>query len=284
MRQLKRNRHLAIFLLLCSFFFSACTGLIGRVSTKEKCIETDGAGKLLLTLKNQNLDIKTFKGVGKVTLYRDGKKNPSNRIAWIGASPDRLRAVLSSASGQPFLSFSCDGRWFYFFDHSQGLFYKRRTNRYVMQKVFSVSIELDDIISILSGRIPVRQYHSACLLKDNFSHQESPTFFQHLSSKAARGKEGKNILVLKGIWGNIYEKIYLDDNKKDARKIEVFDLDGVLAYRAELSRLQNVNGYRIPAAVVVSNDEGSGFQLDVERYWPRAHIEPSIFELLPPKP
>ena len=283
MQQLRRNRRLAIFLLLCSFFFSACHGFRGKVS-KEACIKTDDIEKVLLALKSQNLDLKTFKGMGKVTLYRGGKKHLPSRIAWVGAPPDRLRAVISSASGQPVFSFASDGQWFYFFDHLQSQFYKRRTNHFIVTKVFSVSVELADMVSILSGRIPVRRHHSACLLKDIHSYQGSPTASQHVSSEESTGAADENILVLKGNWGNICEKIYLDDRKKHARKIEVFDLDGALAFRAELSKQQMVNGYRAPAAVVVSNDEGSGFQLDIERFWPNARVDPSIFVLLPPKP
>lgn len=284
MRQLRRNRQLAIFLLLCSFFFSACHGFNGRISKQAVCIKTDDIEAFLLTLKNQNVDLKTFKGVGKVTLYRDGKKNLPNRIAWVGASPDKFRAVLSSASGRPFLSFASDGQWFFVFDHLQGQFNKRRTNHYIVKNFFSVSIELADIVSMLSGRVPVRRHRSACLLKDNDSHQGLPTRLQPVSSEESRGGEDENILVLKGVWGNIYEKIFLDNSKNDVRKIEAFDLGGVLAYRAELSAWQNVNGYRIPATVVVSSDEGSGFRLDVERYWPNVHVAPSIFELSPPPP
>ena len=281
MRQLRRNRQFAIFLLLCSFFFSACHGIKNRVSVSETCIKTDGIETLLLTLRDRNLDLKTFKGVGKITLYQDGKKYPPNRIAWVGAAPDRLRAVLSGASGRPFLSFASDGRWFYFFDHLQGRFYKQHTSHYVTEKVFSVSVELDDIISMLSGRIPISPHHSACLLKSDGS-QQTGTLFQQASSEVSRDAEDENIVALKGGWGNIYEKIFLDGSKKDVRKIEVFDWGGTLAYRAELSKRLEVDGYRIPAAVAVSNDEGSGFQLDIDRYWPRVHVEPSIFTLLPP--
>lgn len=288
MRQLRRNRQFAIFLLICSFFFSACGGFTARVSKREKDLKGDEVGKLLLALKNQNLGLTTFKGVGKITLYRDGQKNLSNRIAWIGASPDRLRTVLSGASGRPFLSFASDGQWFYFFDHSQVQFYKRHANHSVMKKTFSVPINSDDIISILAGRIPVHQHRSAVLLKDkdtrqgpsiSSQYQEGPV--QPHESKAA---EDEVILVLKGRWGNVHEKIYLDGNKKNIRKIEVFDFTGALAYRAELNKMQNVNGYRVPAVVVFSNEEGSGFQLEVERYWPHVHVEPSMFVLSPPKP
>ena len=288
MRQLKWNRQLALILLICSFFFSACSGLTTRISKRERDLNAKEAGKLLSLLRNQNLDLKTFKGVGRITHIKDGKKTLSNRIAWIGASPDRFRTVLSSASGQPFLSFAGDAQWFYFFDHSQTQFYKQRANSSIIKRAFSVTIKLDDIVSILAGRIPVHQHRSAVLIKDRTSHKAPLMFSQRrtdtVHSDPSKGDKDGYVLVLKKGWVNICEKIYLYEDKKNIRKIEVFNLDGALAYRAEFNKMQNVNGYEIPAVIVFSNNEGSGFQLDVERYWPHVHVSPSMFVLSPPEP
>ena len=287
MRQLRRNRQLAIILLIGSFFFSACSGLMDRVPKKEKDLKADEALKLLSALKNQNHDLKTFKGVGRITLYRYGKKNLSNRIAWVGSVPNRLRTVLSSVTGRPVLSFASDGRWFYVFDHSQTQFYKQRAKNSIMKKALPVSINSDDMISILAGRIPVHKHHSVILIKDNDSHKAPLISSQRqtvsIHPDQSRDAEDGYILALKGGWGNIYEKIYLHANKKDIRKIEVFDVTGALAYRAEFNNVLNVNGYQIPSVIVFSDDEGSGFQLDVERYWPHVHVSSSLFVLSPPE-
>lgn len=156
-----------------------------------------------------------------------------------------------------------------------------------MKKAFSISITSDDIISILAGRIPVQQHRSAVLLKDKHSQKESANFSPQrvdaFQTGPQREAESEYILVLKGGLENIHEKIYLENNKKDVRRIEVFNLTGTLAYRAELDKMQNADGYRIPAAVVFSNDKGSGFQLDIERYWPQVHVTPSMFVLSPPE-
>ncbi|UCD31804.1 MAG: hypothetical protein JSW04_11240 [Desulfobacterales bacterium] len=287
MRQLQRNRQLTLILLICSFFFSACSGLSTRVSKREKHLNALETGKLLSSLRNQNLDLKTFKGVGRITHIKDGKKTLSNRIAWIGAAPDKFRTVLSSASGQPFLSFAGDAQWFYFFDHGKIQFYKHRADSSIIKRAFSVSIKLDDIVSILAGRIPIHQYRSAVLIKDRFT-RKAPLMLPQgggntVRSGPSKGDKGGYILVLKRGWVNIQEKIYFYADKINIRKIEVFNLAGALAYRAEFDKMQNVNGYQVPAVIIFSNDEGSGFRLDVERYWPHVHVSPSMFVLSPPE-
>ena len=267
-------------------FFSACSGLTARVSKRERDLRADEAVKLLLVLKNQNKDLKTFKGVGRITLYKDGKKNLSNRIAWVGSSPGGLRTVLSNVSGQPVLSFASDGQWFYVFDHLQTQFYKQRAKDSVMKKALSISIDAEDMISILAGRIPVHDHHSATLEKDNDSSKTSFIAFQRqkdsVHSDRSNAAPNGYILALKGGWGNIYEKIYFNADKTNIYKIEVFDLTGKLVYRAEFDNLLNIDGYRIPFLILFSNDQGSGFRLDVERYWPHARVSSSLFVLSPP--
>ena len=91
------------------------------------------------------------------------------------------------------------------------------------------------------------------------------------------------ILVLKKRRGNVLEKIYLDEDKDDVSKIEVFNGNGTLAYRAEFYGRRNINGYRIPDLLVFSNGSGSMFQLNVDRYWADVSISPSVFGLTPPE-
>jgi outer membrane biogenesis lipoprotein LolB len=280
MQQLTRNRRRAVFFWACFFFLNACQGLTTRVAQKETCTLTAETEQRIDALKRHNMGLETFKGIGRITLYQGDRRHPPSRIAWIGASPDKMRAVLSSISGQTLFSFASDGRWLYLFDHLQQRFYKQRANRYIMKKVFAVSIELEDIVGILSGRVPLHRHRFACLYRP-VSQRVVP---KAAPDGAATGEKKNNVLVLKGSRGDIIEKIYLANDQNDARKIEVFDADGMLAYRAELDRIQEIDGFRIPADVIFSNDTGSGFRLEIERCWPHADVTPSVFVLSPPKP
>ena len=63
----------------------------------------------------------------------------------------------------------------------------------------------------------------------------------------------------------------------------MFNATGTLAYRVEFDRMRAVNGYRIPSRLLVSNNDGSDFQIDVDRYWVDAIVSPSVFVLTPPE-
>jgi hypothetical protein len=65
--------------------------------------------------------------------------------------------------------------------------------------------------------------------------------------------------------------------------VETFYLNGDLKYRAEFNTMQDIQGYRVPSRLVLTTDDGSGFQLDVERYWAGVSVSPSLFVLTPPE-
>jgi hypothetical protein len=54
-------------------------------------------------------------------------------------------------------------------------------------------------------------------------------------------------------------------------------------YRLELIGMQEIKSYRVPYRLRVSNDDGAGFQLDLDRYWADATVSPSVFTLTPLK-
>ncbi|MBW2590523.1 MAG: hypothetical protein JRD71_07370, partial [Deltaproteobacteria bacterium] len=126
-----------------------------------------------------------------------------------------------------------------------------------------IPIRSRDVVSLLSGRIPIREYTSAGLIKNKL-------------------KKGY-ILVLKKRWRGVIEKIYLDENKSDIQKVEIFKSDGSLKYRAVFKTMQHIKGYHVPLKLVISNDDGTGFMLDIERYMADAAVSSSMFVLSPPK-
>jgi hypothetical protein len=65
--------------------------------------------------------------------------------------------------------------------------------------------------------------------------------------------------------------------------VENFYFTGDLKYRAEFKKMQDINGYRVPSRLVFSTDDGSGFQLDVDRYWAGVSVSPPLFVLTPPE-
>jgi hypothetical protein len=223
--------------------------------------------------------------VGRITFLEKEEKDMTTRIAWVASTPDKIRITLSSVSGHPMISAANDGQWFYFVSHASGDFYKKRPTNFNMKRFFSISIKSEDIVNILFGRIPVVEYGSTYFMEDRSLKGRSGKDYESAEvsslNKDIRGNKNSCVLLLKNKWGNVREKIYLND-RQDAHKIEMFDSAGALVYRLELIRMQEIKSYRVPYRLKVSNDDGAGFQLDLDRYWADAAVSPSVFTLTPP--
>jgi len=283
MKYTTRYIQIPSILFIFTFFFSACTILSPRVSERPKDPMSLEAEKIISTIENQNLKLKTFKGVGNIKFRRNKKKDVAGRIAWIASAPDRIRIVLSSVSGQPMISVASDGQWLYLISHSSGDFYKKPATASSMKRLFTIPVKTEDMVDILAGRVPIHSYDSA-VLTDNRSQVYSTEGHTVSTRNGGEGSDQNGyVLVLKKKWGDILEKIYLDEKKKNVHKVEMFDATGTLAYRVEFDGMRAINGYRVPSRLLVSNSDGSGFHLDVDRYWPDASVSPSVFVLTPPE-
>lgn len=283
-------RHLAIPLFIGVFFFSACS-TIAPVGPKRPgdiaTLSESEAGEIVSYLKKQNLHLKTFKGMGRITFWENVKKDLTTRVVWAGSVPDRLRVVLRSVAGQPVVSIASDGQWIYLVDHARGKFYKQYSEGSTMKKFFSIPVTSDDIVNLLAGRVYIDNYDSAVVLRNDpfgpMSGSPSSCHTAVSNQEEPREPEHGYILVLKKGWGNTCQKIYLDASRKQVRKVELFYLTGDLKYRAEFKIMQDIEGYRVPSRLVLTTGDGSGFQLDVDRYWAGVSVSPSLFVLTPPK-
>jgi hypothetical protein len=266
-RAIRRSEKKSVFLrrsiLIYFFFFSACAGFNERMPSKKERADLFEARQLISILKEKNSNLKTYKGKGRVTFWNKNKKDLIAGAAWVGSDPDRLRFALRSITGQPLISFSNDGKWLYLLSHTRDQFYKKRSTDSNLKRLTSIPIKSIDMVSILAGRVPIYKHKNSTIIKDSFG-------------------DGY-VLVLKNGWGNILEKIYLDENKENVRKVEFFTQNGVLSYLAELSEKRDVQGYQIPFRLFFANGDGLAFQLDIDRYWAGVSISPSVFEMAPPK-
>jgi hypothetical protein len=270
-------------LFVCIFFFTACTLISPKISTPSKNLHASSeAVALVSVLKRQNHKLTTFKGLGTIIFLGSEGKEVSTRIAWVASVPDRMRITLSSISGQPIISAASDGRWLYLISYAKGDFYKKRATNSNMKHFFSIAIKSQDIVSILAGRIPFETYDSAVLITDGSLNTSPDKGFDRARAPSPMVNKLGDILILKDKWDNVLEKIYLNQEHV-VQKIEMFNATGDLLYRVEFNRMQQINAYRVPSRLKVSNNDGQGFRLDLDRYWADARVSPSVFTLTPPK-
>ena len=233
------------------------------LSAQELAVARTQARKLLLVLDHINDDLNTFKGVGKIKLWNKDNSHIAERVAWAGAEPSSLSIVLL-ISGHPGPRLSTDGKYLYYLDlqNKKKPFKKIRVSDASLEKILSLPITSSDIIELLRGRVPLYRYSSAVLMP---------------------GLAGKEyVLILEKRWHGVIEKIYLTGDKKNPWKIEVFNGKGRLRYRAEFKGMRDIQGFRVPVRLDISNDAGDGFSLEIDRYLANVSVSASMFVLKPP--
>ncbi len=266
-RNLKR---VIIFLLIIPFFLSSCSRFSGGI--RETSVPLEGFDmqtgdlyeiqEIILTLKNKNENLEILKGLGKIRIWNKNGHQTA-RTAWIGSKSGRFRIEILSVSGQPVASLANDGEHFFILSHSDRKFYKKRVSESNLEKFLAIPVKSEDVFAFLSGRVPVKDHDSAFMAKNT---------------------DGDGyVLILKKKWRGLIENIYLDKSKKIVQAVEMLDINGSLVYRAEIISIHNEAQYQLPSRIVLFNDNGEGFQLDIEKYWTNIPVSPSLFMLLPPE-
>ena len=245
-----------------------CSGLTAGIS-KDEQQPPDAAARaeiqaLLSTLSNQNSGLNNFKGIGKIKVRQKGKLKINEQVAWIGSEDAKISLVVLMG-GQPAVRMASDGRWFYYYEIGKGdpIYKKIAASNANLKRIISISIQPADILSLLSGKIPIRKHHSLFLQK-----QETQPGY---------------ILVLKKRWWGTIEKIYLDQDKTRAHLVEFYNRSGSLIYRARFDEMQTINGYRVPARLSITNGKDADFVLNVRKFWTDVAVNDSMFVLNPPK-
>ncbi len=250
-------------LILAGLMPAGCAMLPESAEAPSAAVDSPEARAVLVRLQETNEKLKNFKGIGRLTIRRDGKVQMDDRVAWIGSEPLRLSVVLF-ASGFPAVRMASDGEWLYYQDgQAPGLPIKKiRSSDPDFDQLLSIPIQSSDIIALLRGRIPIREHRRARL------------------QPVASGNG--YVLLLDRIWG-VHQKIFLDEGKTEVRQIEVYDVSGNMVFQANFLEMQRIDGYRVPSRLVISNHQTKALvQLVVEKYWADIPITPSMFVLESP--
>jgi len=246
-------RHIVIVVAI--LLLSGCSGLTDRFFGIP--VITDEAAKALAALDRTNAGLSSFKGLGKIKLWNENGTQFS-RLAFLGADGNRIRIQILGITNPSDIIIAGNGERFFFISNLEERFVKKTASDPDLEKIVSVPVRVSDVVALLSGRVPVSEYRSALV---------------------EIGPNGGRVLVLKK-WGKIIQKIYFD-SENNVTGTDMLKSDGVAEYRAEFGDAQNIGAYRIPFFANVSNDRGSGFRLEIKRYWADVPIQPSVFE---PKP
>jgi hypothetical protein len=127
----------------------------------------------------------------------------------------------------------------------------------------SIPVKTSELISLVLGRLPDYEYD----------------YIEEHGEKSA----GLQILTLKDNWGNTLCNLYFEPDENRPRKIERFSREGQLLYRIRLNRFKMVKPhYKLPFYLDFNNGESTGFELEIEKYWPNTDLDNIEFWLKAP--
>ena len=213
---------------------------------------------LIQAAKDKNAGLGAFKGLGKIRFSQNGQTQ-SARAAWIGAVPGKFHLAILGPAGGPVANIAGDGVFLYLAFRQDNKLYKRRMgDRSVMSRL-PVPVDFKDMVLFLAGRIPVLEHGRAAL-------------------SGNPGEPGRR-LTLEGKRDGRMEKIYFDGAQKRVQKIEMYDKNGALKYRAEFGKIRKTGGFEVPFELRISDGMGKDFFMAVERYWPNVATRPENFVL-----
>lgn len=258
----KLSHLVAVWLLLA--FFSGCSGLSRDKLPPSDAALTAEAQAVLAHLSRRNAGLKNFKGKGQIKVWQKGRLKFREKVYWVGSEPGKISIVLL-IGGYPAVKMASDGKWFYYYEvgEKDPIYKKIAASDASLKRIISIPIQTDDVLSLMAGRVPIRDHRRAILAQQD-------------------GKPGY-VLVLEKHWWGVTEKIYLDQTKTRARQVEFYRRSGSLIYRARFEQMQTINGYRVPARLSITNGTDADFELDVNAYWTDVAVTPSMFVLPPPE-
>lgn len=257
----------SLLAVLTAALLGGCSSMTGGIDNRPEIVEDPVAAaealKVIAQLQQTNSTLKTFKGIGRLTVRQEGKVQVDERMVWVGAPPLKLSVVLFAASF-PALRMAGDGEWFYYQDGQEpGAPVKRlRASDPDFKRILSIPILASDIIALMSGKMPLKEHNRATI--------------QPLASG-----QGYVLLLMDG--RSVRQKIFFDETKSETRQTEVYDSWGRLVFQANFVEMQVVSGYRVPSRLVVSSGKDAMVQVLVEKYWVDVPVTPDMFVLaLPP--
>ncbi len=212
-------------------------------------------------LKRINQGLLSFSGVGKLAVKRKGEMLLNERVAWVGAAPDKLSLVVF-ISGFPTLRFASDGSWFYLIEphETESVFRKVRASDSTLSQIIGIQITFDEVIALLRGRIPLADFSTARL---------SPGSGEIPDALALRK------------WYGLQQKIWFAKGSGRPLSMERYESGGARRYRVYLDEPRQIKDYQVPQRISIFAEDETEFDLLIDRYLPNPEISADMFILTP---
>lgn len=237
-------------ILFTGFLLTGCSHTGKSFNTKDQA-----AQDIISSIQVTNNALKTFKGIGSVKMNSNNQLS-SFRLAWVGKNPDKLRLVVL-VSGKTIESFAANGESIFLKSHTKThKFIKKKAKNADLKRIISIPIKTKEIISLLSGKIPLKSYKYTSLIKspDNKGY----------------------ILELAKFWSGTRERIFLNQEKKPTG----FEMvkGGKAVYKVSLNNFKNINGFILPFEIFIETTT-TKLNIKYSNYFTNSEIKEKTFTL-----
>jgi hypothetical protein len=257
------NPYVFLLFVFSLTFLISCSRIIAPPERADISVIADPeALRLLDLLKTSQKESFRFKAIGKITIENTEVLQVS-RAAWAVDYPHKFRLEFLTPAGQPAATVSADDNWLYVLSHNKNRLVQKPKSEYHLEKLLSISINAEDIVFLLAGKIPF----------EGSIQSAGATTAPELSYEVLaldRGNRGGITLI------------YFDKQTRHAFRMENFDAAGILKFRADFEEFVVVDDRLAPKRIRLVQPAGGTLAVSVERYWPDVMFEPGLFVLTPP--
>jgi len=222
----------------------------------------DADARILIDrLLQNNSALTQYKGLADISLRMNGKTH-SARIAFAAVRPDKMRVELLNMMGTPLTSLSGDGETVTIISHGDRKHHRFRQTRTALKKLIEIPIGIEDLQSLLGGRVPVPPHTTVQFTKD-------------------RPDGADSVILLLNRWNDIVARLQMDQTMQHIKSLWVLDPEGELQYQIQWIEWREVGGYRVPSKLNIESAASQKLTLSLDRFWPNAKVAPSTFVLEP---
>jgi outer membrane lipoprotein-sorting protein len=203
-----------------------------------------------------NQHIITSKGTGWIRLETKTKKDKF-KIAWAAVSPNKIR-ITFLLSGHPVETIIATGEKIIFLshtgDHSKYSYHSKDPN---MEDYIHVPVKLSEMISILLGRLPVKNFDDAY-----FSPSDASLSFINLRQN----------------WKGLTQSLHLN-SKGRIDSLKTTDSSGNILYEMTITKYKDNDFGNIPVKIEIKDNDNRKLTLEIINFLPNPPIKESVFQL-----
>ena len=252
----KRNNpaYPVLFFLLAAVVYSGCASVKPQQTFQSDKEALETADRV----RDFNRDIKASKGRGFLTVAEKNRR-VRYRIAWAAKSPDQARITFIS-SGIPVETFLFNQNRITLYSHTGRHPLKTyNTDNPSLDRILSVPVRISDIISVLTGKIPVKPY-------------------DHARFEGSGSKKNTRSILLNIRSDRRLQRLAIDSDG-GIREFSLLKNPEQAIYRVEFSDLKKLNSNAVFTRMTITNESGESAVLRIHDFQENPDMKDSVFNL-----